>query len=368
MVTRDIEVIDDQLGAVAGILRVIPSNPGFLYRYDAVQPDGALTEGPVSLDVPILLRDSLPGAWGRSLIRQRLKSAYPPEHAYLEHSADLTRPGSFRFRDGETGRWLGDKAVLPSLKNRRGLVADTADGGERLRNWGAASLGGAQPKLAALDGHGAQWIIKFAMDSAPARKHPREEARVMQAAKMCGLATAKTKLSSIGGADLLMSKRFDRDSDGGRLALKSLSTILSRGSTASIGAGEVPPGDWADLMDACPEVDRPEVFRQAAFSVFVHNTDDGADNHALIRIDGRWRLAPAFDMTANQDHEAEHRLGVYGAYTAEEAAASLADLAALAGVAPEAANRWLLSTARYLAQHRLLPFPELANIALRMVA
>ncbi|MBF0307217.1 MAG: HipA domain-containing protein, partial [Alphaproteobacteria bacterium] len=38
------------------------------------------------------------------------------------------------------------------------------------------------------------------------------------------------------------------------------------------------------------------VFRRMLFNAFIHNTDDHLRNHGFRRIDGGWRLAPAFDL------------------------------------------------------------------------
>jgi serine/threonine-protein kinase HipA len=49
------------------------------------------------------------------------------------------------------------------------------------------------------------------------------------------------------------------------------------------------------------------------FNVLAHNRDDHANQHAfLMTADGRWELAPAYDLTFSRGPGAEHYLDVGG--------------------------------------------------------
>jgi serine/threonine-protein kinase HipA len=39
-----------------------------------------------------------------------------------------------------------------------------------------------------------------------------------------------------------------------------------------------------------------ELFRRMVFNAMVTNNDDHPRNHALLQVDGRWRLSPAYDI------------------------------------------------------------------------
>lgn len=62
-----------------------------------------------------------------------------------------------------------------------------------------------------------------------------------------------------------------------------------------------------------------EGFRRAAFNVFAYNRDDHTKNVAfLMDPEGRWRLAPAFDLTfafrPDSPWVARHQMGVDGVF------------------------------------------------------
>lgn len=59
---------------------------------------------------------------------------------------------------------------------------------------------------------------------------------------------------------------------------------------------------YVDLVDALGDAaqgadrEREEMFRRVAFVLLVNDVDDHMKNHALLRSERGWRLAPAFDM------------------------------------------------------------------------
>jgi serine/threonine-protein kinase HipA len=51
------------------------------------------------------------------------------------------------------------------------------------------------------------------------------------------------------------------------------------------------------------------MYRRAAFNVFAHNRDDHARNFAfMMEGDGRWTLAPAYDLTFCHGPGGEHTM------------------------------------------------------------
>ena len=54
-------------------------------------------------------------------------------------------------------------------------------------------------------------------------------------------------------------------------------------------------------------------FRRMVFNVLAHNRDDHTRNHAfMMDREGRWRLAPAYDLTFAQGPGGEHSMSVGG--------------------------------------------------------
>ena len=70
-------------------------------------------------------------------------------------------------------------------------------------------MGGARPK-AVVEDDDSLWLAKF---SAPHDRwsHPRIEHAFLRLAHACGLNVADSKLVTVGGKDVLMVRRFDRD-------------------------------------------------------------------------------------------------------------------------------------------------------------
>ena len=71
------------------------------------------------------------------------------------------------------------------------------------------SMGGARPKAVVEDGDGL-WIAKF---NRPDDKwnNARIEHAMLALARTCGLTTAESKVAAIGGRDVLLVRRFDRE-------------------------------------------------------------------------------------------------------------------------------------------------------------
>ena len=69
-------------------------------------------------------------------------------------------------------------------------------------------MGGARPK-AVVEDSGALWIAKF---SSPQDRwnQPRVEHAILNLARMCGINAAESKTTTVGGKDILLVRRFER--------------------------------------------------------------------------------------------------------------------------------------------------------------
>lgn len=104
-----------------------------------------------------------------------------------------------------------------------------------------SSLGGARPKASVVDPEGDLWIAKF-----PSRSDSWNVAAweylVTTLAEKCGITTPVVRLERFGtGHSTLLSKRFDRVGNGGRIHAASAMTLLRRqdGDDHTTG-GELP--------------------------------------------------------------------------------------------------------------------------------
>ena len=163
-------------------------------------------------------------------------------------------------------------------------------------------LGGGRPKLTVEDGS-VLWVAKLNRADDPWNAAAVEHA-TLTLARRCGVDAADTKVVNVGGRDVLLVRRFDREeADGGcrRARMASGLTLLrsdegmwatrdwsvhSRSRTCSAGSASVRTRTGLEL------------FRRMAFNALVSNLDDHPRNHAIISQAGSrgWRLSPAYDV------------------------------------------------------------------------
>jgi serine/threonine-protein kinase HipA len=160
------------------------------------------------------------------------------------------------------------------------------------------------------DGDGL-WIAKF---NRPDDKwnNARIEHAMLALARTCGLTTAESKVVGIGGRDVLLVKRFDREKTNAgyrRARMVSALTLLK--------AEDSPQSrnKWSYVLlveelrrvSAEPKKDAAELFRRMCFNALISNTDDHPRNHALIAKARDWQLSPAYDLTPTPHVSLEHR-------------------------------------------------------------
>ena len=277
------------------------------------------TQGAVRTPTPAfgelhgLFQDVLPDWWGERLMRRHFEARGIP----------WSRVTALRKLSCQGERKMGALAFVPALDDddfndamtaeidalvdaARHLLHGEPDGVLDALTLGGMSPGGAQPKAAIaisddfseirLDdpppaGFGA-WLIKFDID--PALHEGRIEAAYADMARDAGIEVPETRLLESGNACHFLTRRFDRPA-GGRLHLHSHSGLTHTPLRDGIEYGELLEITRALTRDQrCVE----EMFRRAVFNVVAGNDDDHGRNHAFLMDDeGRWSVAPAFDLT-----------------------------------------------------------------------
>jgi serine/threonine-protein kinase HipA len=256
--------------------------------------------------IPGAVRDAGPDAWGRRVIEHKLErsAADLDEIDYLVHGPQdgagylsfglKAEPPAPRRRYNRTHQLAELIAATQAIEEGRPVAAhllEQIDPG--------TSMGGARPKATIEDAQ-CLWLGKF-----PARDDrfnlQRVEFATLDLARRCGLNTTQARLQQVGGSDVLMLRRFDRDhTDQGylRFGLVSGLTMLDCGDSHldrerwsyPLMADKL--RRWSDK----PEADCAELFRRMVFNAAVTNNDDHPRNHALLRRPKGWRLAPAYDL------------------------------------------------------------------------
>jgi serine/threonine-protein kinase HipA len=272
-------------------------DPGQLQHRDARHPiaiRAADREG-----IPGIIADAGPDAWGRGILAQDL--GYQPDAMdALIHSAD---DGAGNLAVGELEHkpaieWLDLLELAEAIERRQDgrsqknsrlldqvLSPDTA-------------LGGAKPKATTMV-EGFPWIAKFPERGDPLNL-PYHEAAALRMAGRLGLNCATAEVRPLPrGRSVLLVKRFDRLPGGARIPFASGLTVL--GPAAQVpGPARTYLGlaqalkKWARQTQPAPIL--PELWERIAYNALVGNGDDHPRNHALLRVDGAWRLSPLFDV------------------------------------------------------------------------
>ena len=148
------------------------------------------------------------------------------------------------------------------------------------------------------------WLLKFDGVSANKDKEledPKGYTLIEYAyalmAKDAGIHMSDCRLLEEGGRSHFMTRRFDREGDGGKLHMQSLAALAHFDfNTAAVYAYE-------QAFDVMKRLELPmrfleQQFRRMLFNVVARNQDDHVKNIAfLMNKGGAWSLSPAFDVT-----------------------------------------------------------------------
>jgi serine/threonine-protein kinase HipA len=255
------------------------------------------------------LRDAGPDYWGRRVIEKQTGKTQLSELDYLLESPD-DRAGALGF---------GLNSVPPAPRRKFNKTLEL----EKLQTLAEAlindeipadpdapqvqdlllletSMGGARPK-AVVEDEDALWIAKF--NRADDRwNNTRVEHAMLRLAHESGVKTAESRIETIGGRDVLLVKRFDREKTATgytRARMVSALTILRADEAATMRTR----WSYVFLVEelrrivAEPKKDASELFRRMCFNALISNIDDHPRNQAVIAKDKDWKLSPAYDLS-----------------------------------------------------------------------
>jgi serine/threonine-protein kinase HipA len=269
--------------------------------------------------------DSLPDAWGEALLRRRAEAegvVYDTLNAldrlaWIGRSAmgALSYAPDYSLQPEDTPVNL-DQYAAEAYAMLEGELDHVVPA---LVALGAPS-GGARPKiLVSLNDAGfatavekpgySPWLVKFRGPRDP-EDIARLEAAYADMARSAGITVAPTRLVGERNTAYFATQRFDRDGTQ-RIHMLSFAASLD-------AEWHIPSGDYDLALRIVRNVVRDvdaleEMYRRMVFNVVAHNRDDHWKQHALMmRSDGSWTLAPAFDLTPNAGPGGEHYLTVNG--------------------------------------------------------
>lgn len=279
-----------------------------------------------------LFNDSLPDGWGRLLLDRRLQRAgidytqlTPIDRlsavgrtgmGALTYVPDL--PDDQKQKADADLDWFADQVELVQTRRE---VADI-DGLQGAQGGSA----GARPKIMIgfnraestyvldygqqLDPGFERWMVKAPSSDDPREIGAEEKAYALMAVA-AGLEMAETRIiETRKGRRLFATKRFDRTS-AGRIHMHTASGLLNASHReASLNYEQLHKLTQMLTRDAAEVL---KMFRNMVFNVYAKNRDDHAKNHAfLMPGNGRWSLAPAYDLTFSAGPGGEHSATIAG--------------------------------------------------------
>lgn len=142
--------------------------------------------------------------------------------------------------------------------------------------------------------------------------YARVEFAMLRLARQCGINVPESRVETVGGKDILLIKRFDRQMTPqgyARARMVSGLTVLRSDETNDAR------GRWSYVIlveelrrvVAEPEKDARELFRRICFKALISNRDDHPRNHVLLARNNDWELSPAYDLTPFPNVSLDHR-------------------------------------------------------------
>lgn len=256
------------------------------------------------LNIAGVLRDGSPDRWGRGVIERR-RAVTPNSLSEIDYmlSSGSNRFGALDFQASrEEYVPRDDSATLDEL-HQAAIILD--EGRQLSAGLDAAlihgtSLGGARPKATLTSDDGSEWLAKFASSDDRVFSVVNAEGAMLELARRAGINVPESKVVSSLGKEVLLIRRFDRDTTGGRHHVVS---GLTMAQTDEMYARYVSYPQILDVLrmyakDATQP--GPELFRRIAMNIAISNNDDHARNHAAFWDGKHLELTPAYDLAPGQ--------------------------------------------------------------------
>lgn len=262
-----------------------------------------------------LFADSIPDGFGLKVLHQALRRSGrdPRSLSPLQLLAAVGDRGMGALCYRPAAEVWGDVADLPSLQElgdeAARLDADTLPELPQSLRRAAGASGGARPKVTvALHSDGRVMdaslplapgfrpvLVKFRAGTDAPAQVPLEAAYLRMAAAAGLRVPANALVPLARGEQALVLDRFDRAGDA-RRHVQSFAALIEADYRVDLV-------DYGALLDTTRRVTRDyteveQALRLTAFNVLAGNRDDHIKNVSFVMDpDGRWRLAPAYDLT-----------------------------------------------------------------------
>lgn len=247
-----------------------------------------------------VFEDSLPDGYGLFLLERILRN----QNATLKDLNPLQRLSII----GKSGMGaLSYLPVMPGIQKQREIedtkqlemfqeealkvLSEKEEGDVSLLYYNSANSGGARPKASMRASDGSHWLVKFRHTYDPT-DIGQSEWLYMKTAEACGVTIPRIALLN---DRYFAIERFDIDPDGQRMHTVTAAALLK----TDFRRQDV---DYTNLLALTGYLTQnpqqvEEMFRRMVVNLVVDNKDDHAKNFSFLCHDGRWELAPAYDIT-----------------------------------------------------------------------
>lgn len=299
----------------AGTLQMDPATNVCVFEYDRAWLSNGFSLSPTELPLQkglfyadtdkldgafAIFEDSLPDGYGLYLLDRMLRN----EGASLKDLTPLQRlaiigksgMGALSYVPQMPGfaadKELTDVQVLDVLQDEALKVLSEKDSGDAsLLYYNSANSGGARPKAGMRAKDGSHWLVKFRHTYDP-DDVGKSELLYMRTAREAGITIPRIGLIN---DRYFAIERFDFTPDGQRHHVATAAALLK----TNFRNQDV---DYTNLLALTGYLTQDpaqveEMFRRMVMNIVAINKDDHAKNFSFLCREGKWSLAPAYDIT-----------------------------------------------------------------------
>lgn len=247
-----------------------------------------------------VFEDSLPDGYGLYLLDRMLRKQNtslmelnPLQRLSIIGTAGM---GALTYLPMMTGfhaqKELEDIAQLDHLQEEAlKVLSEKGVGDESYLYYNSANSGGARPKTALRSRDGSHWLVKFRHVYDP-EDIGKSEFLYMKTARACGITIPRIGLVK---DRYFAIERFDFAPDGKKRHVVTAAALLK----TDFRKQDV---DYTNLLALTGYLTQDpgqveEMFRRMVMNLVAVNKDDHSKNFSFLCDDGRWSLAPAYDIT-----------------------------------------------------------------------
>ena len=247
-----------------------------------------------------VFEDSLPDGYGLYLLDRMLRKQNtslmelnPLQRLSIIGTAGM---GALTYLPMMTGfhaqKELEDIAQLDHLQEEAlKVLSEKGVGDESYLYYNSANSGGARPKTALRCRDGSHWLVKFRHVYDP-EDIGKSEFLYMKTARACGITIPRIGLVK---DRYFAIERFDFAPDGKKRHVVTAAALLK----TDFRKQDV---DYINLLALTGYLTQDpgqveEMFRRMVMNLVAVNKDDHSKNFSFLCDDGKWSLAPAYDIT-----------------------------------------------------------------------